>query len=98
MFIEMNKIRQLANTLIYQDILQLTWKSSYWRKYINLMLFIEKRGNIFKFKTLIWLERDSMGRGEHLSQKLQVIFFWYAILIESTFMLLTSYPDQKESN
>ena len=82
MFIEMNKSKQLANTLIYQDILQLTWKSSYWRKYINLMLFIEKRVNTY------WLERDSMGRGELLSQKLQVIFFWYAILIESTFMLL----------
>ena len=26
MFIEMNKIRQLANTLIYQDILQQIWK------------------------------------------------------------------------
>ena len=69
MFIEMNKSKQLANTLIYQDILQLTWKSSYWRKYINLMLFIEKRVNTY------WLERDSMGRGELLSQKLQVIFF-----------------------
>ena len=58
MFIEMNKSKQLANTLIYQDILQLTWKSSYWRKYINLMLFIEKRVNTY------WLERDSMGRGD----------------------------------
>ena len=69
MFIEMNKSKQLANTLIYQDILQLTWKSSYWRKYINLMLFTGKRVNTY------WSERDSMGRGELLSQKLQVIFF-----------------------